>query len=78
MPHRKAMNKKVNLQDLGTKDFKETWDYQEEIFKQIIDLKIKNRREETNLETPNYSVLRSRGKMKCIFRRNLIDHIMRY
>ena len=54
VPHRKAMNKKVNLQDLGTKDFKETWDYQEEIFKEIIDLKIKNRREETNLETPNY------------------------
>ena len=48
------MNKKVNLQELGNKDFKETWDYQEEIFKQIIDLKIKNRREETNLETPNF------------------------
>lgn len=48
------MNKEIQLQDLGTKDYKDTWDYQEELFKEIVDLKIKNRREETNLPTPNY------------------------
>lgn len=48
------MNKKVHLQDLGQRDYKETWDYQEELFRQIIDLKIKNRREESNLVTPNH------------------------
>ena len=48
------MNKKIQLQDLGHKDYKDTWDYQEEIFKGIVDLKIKNRREERNDETPNY------------------------
>ena len=48
------MNKKINFQDLGNKDYKATWDYQEELFKQIVDLKIQNRREETQLQTPNY------------------------
>nr|WP_321229945.1 lipoyl(octanoyl) transferase LipB [uncultured Psychroserpens sp.] len=48
------MNKHIKLQDLGTKDFKETWDYQEEIFKSILDTKIKNRREDAGLETDNY------------------------
>ncbi|MET0759726.1 MAG: lipoyl(octanoyl) transferase LipB [Flavobacterium sp.] len=48
------MNKKVILQDLGIKDYKETWEYQEELFKGIVDLKIRNRREELDLETPNY------------------------
>ena len=48
------MNKKVLLQDLRNKDYKETWDYQEELFKETIDLKIKNRREATHLETPNH------------------------
>lgn len=48
------MNKKVVLQDLGLKDYKETWDYQEALFKEIVDLKIKNRREEAGLETPNH------------------------
>lgn len=48
------MNKNINLQDLGLKDYKETWDYQELLFKQTLDIKIKNRREEAGLETPNH------------------------
>jgi lipoyl(octanoyl) transferase len=48
------VNKVIKLQDLGTKYFKETWDYQEEIFKGILDVKIKNRREDAGLETDNH------------------------
>ncbi|MBT2159631.1 lipoyl(octanoyl) transferase LipB [Zobellia barbeyronii] len=48
------MNKKVYLQDLGLKDYKETWDYQEQLFKQTVDVKIKNRRGATNEPTPNH------------------------
>ncbi|QYJ68464.1 lipoyl(octanoyl) transferase LipB [Flavobacterium litorale] len=48
------MNKSIELFDLGEVDYKETWDTQERLFKEILDLKIKNRRENTNLETPNY------------------------
>ncbi len=48
------MNKSVEIQDLGYKDYMQTWDYQEQLFKGILDIKIKNRREKTNLLTPNY------------------------
>ncbi|MCF6306549.1 MAG: lipoyl(octanoyl) transferase LipB [Flavobacteriaceae bacterium] len=48
------MNKLVEIQELGSKDYKETWEYQEQLFKDIIDIKIKNRREELSIETPNY------------------------
>ncbi len=48
------MNKKIQLQDLGSSDYKSTWEYQEQLFKDIVDLKIKNRREELDLPTPNY------------------------
>ena len=48
------MNKTVKFQDLGLKDFKETWDYQESLFKAILDTKIKNRREDAGLETDNH------------------------
>ncbi|MDG3584155.1 lipoyl(octanoyl) transferase LipB [Galbibacter pacificus] len=48
------MNKKVIFQDLGYMDYKETWDYQESLFKAILDIKINNRREDTQLATPNY------------------------
>ncbi|WP_047547965.1 lipoyl(octanoyl) transferase LipB [Psychroserpens sp. Hel_I_66] len=48
------MNKLIKLQDLGSKDFKETWDHQEQIFKGILDTKIKNRREDAGLQTENH------------------------
>lgn len=48
------MNKNVRLEDLGLSDYKKTWDYQELLFKKIIDLKIKNRREGKNEPTSNY------------------------
>ena len=48
------MNKQIIIEDLGFKDYKDTWDYQETLFKEILDIKIKNRREDAGLETPNY------------------------
>lgn len=48
------MNKTVELQELGLKDYAVTWAYQEKLFKHILDLKIRNRREDLSLQTPNY------------------------
>ncbi|MAX70321.1 MAG: lipoyl(octanoyl) transferase [Flavobacteriaceae bacterium] len=48
------MNKTVKLEDLGAKDYKDTWDYQEDLFKSILDTKIKNRREDAGLQTQNH------------------------
>jgi len=48
------MNKEVEVRSLGIKDYKETWDYQEALFKDTLDRKIKNRREEQNVPTNNY------------------------
>ncbi|MFD2036992.1 lipoyl(octanoyl) transferase LipB [Belliella marina] len=38
------INKKVKYLDLGLKDYKETWDFQEEIFAKTVALKIENRK----------------------------------
>ena len=48
------MNKQIIVKDLGHKDYKETWDYQESLFEEIVELKRKNRAENTDLSTPNY------------------------
>lgn len=49
------MNKKVQVQDLGLKDYKLIWDYQEELFQGILEIKSQNRKDEVNRkETPNY------------------------
>ncbi len=48
------MNKSVHVRDLGLIDYKEAWDYQETLFKQIIDIKIENRKADANTLTQNY------------------------
>ena len=48
------MNRKIFVQDLGEKDYKDAWEYQEQLFQKTLDLKIANRREGTEVETPNH------------------------
>jgi len=48
------MNKKVAFEDLGFKDYKEVWDYQETRFQEILDIKIQNRRTGARQPTPNH------------------------
>ncbi len=48
------MNKKIEIKDLGIRDYNETWQYQEDLFKEIVDIKIQNRREDAQNQTPNY------------------------
>ncbi len=53
------MLKKVIFQDLGLIDYKQAWDYQEKLFNEIIELKIKNRKLPPNRQkqTKNYLLL---------------------
>ncbi len=48
-------NHKVEVQNLGLKDYQEAWDYQEAIFKSVVDMKLANRKlpESEQLITPN-------------------------
>lgn len=48
------MNKTVNVCDLGRKDYKETWDFQEMLFQEIVGVKMGNRHRELPEATPNH------------------------
>lgn len=50
------INKKVIFQDLGRKDYRETWDYQEQLFADIVAVKVHNRQQEPTRQqiTKNY------------------------
>ena len=50
-------NKSVWVQDLGLKDYAETWDYQEKLFQGIVQAKINNRRSDEHSLTENYFLL---------------------
>jgi hypothetical protein len=61
------MNKTIQLQDLGNKDYKETWEYQEELFKGIVDLKIRNRRRGAYFSNPKLPFVC--GTSSCLYLR---------
>jgi lipoyl(octanoyl) transferase len=44
----------MQIEDLGLKDYKETWEYQEFLFQKILQIKSSNRNEKLNRETPNF------------------------
>ncbi|MCF6296686.1 MAG: lipoyl(octanoyl) transferase LipB [Flavobacteriaceae bacterium] len=44
----------VYFKDLGLKDYKETWNFQNELFQEIIAIKVNNRKNDTNNTTLNY------------------------
>lgn len=48
------MEKSVHFEDLGLIDYQQAWDYQEKLFHDTIQLKIKQRNQETTEETMNY------------------------
>ena len=48
------MNKQIYLRDLGSRDYKETWDYQTELLGDIIAIKRNNRVSEVKEVTPNH------------------------
>ncbi len=70
------MNKKVALQDLGLKDYKETWDYQELLFQKTLDIKIKNRREESGLATPNHLLFVEHPHVYTLGKSGDIDNLL--
>ncbi|HBK71082.1 MAG TPA: lipoyl(octanoyl) transferase [Flavobacteriaceae bacterium] len=48
------MNKTINIQDLGTKDYAATFDYQKQLFDSIVAVKKKNRAENLSHKTDNH------------------------
>ncbi len=48
------MSKQLQIEDLGLKDYKETWEYQEFLFQEILKIKSANKKEEHRKNTPNF------------------------
>jgi len=70
------LNKNIQLQHLGLKDYKETLDYQEQLFNSIIDLKIRNRREDLKIETPNYLLLLEHPHVYTLGKSGKPEHLL--
>jgi len=55
------MNKQIIVHDLGLVDYQDALDYQLQLFNQIIDIKLKNRKNNTKIETDNHLIFVEKG-----------------
>ena len=53
----KMKNKKILVKDIGKLSFTDAWQYQEKIFKKIIEQKVQNRSLNQKIETKNFLIL---------------------
>ena len=66
----------VIIHQLGLIDYKQAWDYQENIFKEIVDLKIKNRNEATNILPQNHLVFCEHPNVYTLGKSGKEDHLL--
>lgn len=66
----------VIIHRLGLIDYKQAWDYQENIFKEIVDLKIKNRNEATNILPQNHLVFCEHPNVYTLGKSGKEDHLL--
>ena len=69
------MNKKVRLQNLGLKDYKETWDYQEKLFAAIVSEKL-SKRTQPLLETSNYFLIVTHPHVYTLGKSGDLSHLL--
>jgi len=69
---------KVLFEDLGIKDYKETWDFQEKLFKKTVDLKIKNRKlsDAEKVETVNHLLFVEHPHVYTLGKSGKEDHLL--
>lgn len=70
------MNRKVKFESLGLKDYLDTWNYQEELFNKIIDLKKSNKNEGLDQVTPNHFLLVEHPHVYTLGKSGDISHLL--
>jgi len=69
-------NKQVRFIDLGLMDYKEAWDYQEELFTRVVNIKLANRDHNTEEPTPNYLIFCQHPHVFTLGKSGSMDHLL--
>lgn len=69
-------NKTIQFRDLGTQDYAKTWEYQEQLFQETLAIKIRNRRENLTLPTPNYFLYVAHPHVYTLGKSGDINHLL--
>lgn len=71
-----VLNKKIQVKELKNTAYQPAWDFQEKLLKEIVDLKILNRRNDTQHPTPNYFLWVEHPPVITLGKSGAIDHLL--
>ncbi len=74
---KKTMNKEITIEDLGKKGYAATWELQEVRFQELLQIKIQNRRENTEIPTPNYLLFVEHPHVYTLGKSGKIEHLLK-
>ena len=69
-------NKKILVRDIGKQSFSEAWEYQEKIFKKIINQKVQNRSKDQKIETKNFLILTEHNHVYTIGKSGNLNNLL--
>ena len=69
-------NKKILVRDIGKQSFSEAWEYQEKIFKKIINQKVQNRSKDKKIETKNFLILTEHNHVYTIGKSGDVSNLL--
>ena len=69
-------NKKILVRDIGKQSFSEAWEYQEKIFKKIINQKVQNRSKDKKTETKNFLILTEHNHVYTIGKSGDVSNLL--
>ena len=72
----KMKNKKIQVRDIGKLSFSDAWQYQEKIFKKIIDQKVQNRKLNEKIPTKNFLILTEHNHVYTIGKSGDISNLL--
>ncbi len=70
------MNKKTTYKNIGLLDYQNAWDYQEELFDEIVRIKEKNRKADHKQLTPNYLLFCEHPHVYTIGKSGKVDNLL--
>ena len=69
-------NKKIQVTDLKNTSYQPAWDFQEKLLKEIVELKIANRKVEIQQSTPNYFLWAEHPPVITLGKSGAIEHLL--
>lgn len=66
----------IEVQDIGRSDYREAWDYQDELFKRIVDIKLANRNREVEAPRPGFFVFTEHNHVYTLGKRGDLSNLL--